>query len=86
MGKTILTAKQLDFLELTQAQASIIKSFYLTDGTALAEFYFHHRLSEDIDLFNESEEVDQILIDAFLEKISLSNWPRNWRRKSLRIS
>lgn len=70
MGKTILTPKQLNFLELAQAQASITKRFYLTGGTALAGFYLKHRLSEDLDLFNENEEVDQRLVDAFLKKIS----------------
>ncbi len=69
MGKSILTAKQLDFLELTQAQASITKRFYLTGGTALAEFYFQHRLSEDIDLFSE-EEVNPRIVEAFLKGIS----------------
>ncbi|KKQ79719.1 MAG: hypothetical protein UT01_C0030G0011 [Candidatus Daviesbacteria bacterium GW2011_GWA1_38_7] len=53
MGKSILTTEQFNFLEYAQAQASIIKNFYLTGGTALAEFYFQHRLSEDIDLFSE---------------------------------
>jgi len=70
MGKTILTAKQLDFLELAQAQTSITKNFYLTGGTVLAEFYFQHRLSEDIDLFTEKEEVNQSVVDAFLQTIS----------------
>lgn len=71
VGKTILTAKQLDFLELAQAQASITKNFYLTGGTALAEFYFKHRLSEDIDLFTEEQEVDTRAVEAFLEKASV---------------
>lgn len=70
MGKSILTPKQLDFLELTQAQASITKRFYLTGGTALAEFYFQHRLSEDIDLFSEKE-VNPSLIEPFLKKASI---------------
>lgn len=69
MGKSILTAKQLDFLELAQTQTTIVKNFYLTGGTALAEFYFHHRLSEDIDLFSEAE-VDISAIEPFLEAIS----------------
>lgn len=55
MGKSILTSKQLDFLELAQAQPSITKRFYFTGGTALAEFYLHHGISEDIDLFSELE-------------------------------
>lgn len=70
MGKTILTSKQLNFLELTQAEPQITKRFYWTGGTPLAEFYLKHRLSEDIDLFIEKNEVEQKLVEAFLKKIS----------------
>lgn len=70
MGKTILTSKQLNFLECVQSEPEITKRFYLTGGTALAEFYLKHRFSEDIDLFTENEEVDQALIGSFLKKIS----------------
>ncbi|MFH0943543.1 MAG: nucleotidyl transferase AbiEii/AbiGii toxin family protein [Candidatus Beckwithbacteria bacterium] len=68
MAKTLLTAKQLAFLELIQKQPQLTKRFYLTGGTALTEFYLKHRLSEDIDLFTEKEEVDQKLIEVFLKK------------------
>jgi len=57
-------------LELAQAQTSIAKNFYLTGGTALSEFYFKHRLSEDIDLFSE-EEVKIKSIEPFLQKVSV---------------
>jgi len=57
-------------LELAQSELSITKRFYLTGGTALAEFYLRHRLSEDIDLFTEEAEIDQDLVDAFLSNIS----------------
>lgn len=70
MGQTILTPKQSEFLELAQSDSQIVKHFYLTGGTALAEFYVHHRLSEDIDLFSENSEVNQSVTDAFLKKIS----------------
>jgi len=70
MGKTILTPKQLEFLELVSKDEQITSRFYLTGGTALSEFYLQHRLSYDIDLFIEKEEVDQTLIEAFLKKIS----------------
>lgn len=70
MGKTILTSQQLNFLEYIQQDKQITKRFYLTGGTALAEFYLQHRLSEDLDLFTEEEEIDQKVIDAFLRKIS----------------
>ena len=68
MGKTILTPKQLEFLELAQSQPQLTKRFYLTGGTALAEFYLQHRLSEDIDLFTEKEEVNQGVVEVFLKK------------------
>jgi len=71
MGKTILTSKQLDFLELVSSEKQITNRFYFTGGTALAEFYLQHRLSEDIDLFTEKEEVNQTLINTFLKKASL---------------
>lgn len=70
MGKTILTPKQLNFLELATLEPQITKRFYLTGGTALSEFYLRHRLSEDIDLFCEKEEVEPKIVEAFLQKIS----------------
>ena len=42
----------------------------MTGGTALAEFYLKHRLSEDIDLFCERTEVETSVISAFLKRIS----------------
>ncbi|MFO7633905.1 MAG: nucleotidyl transferase AbiEii/AbiGii toxin family protein [Caldilinea sp.] len=32
--------------------------FYLTGGTALARFYFHHRESIDLDLFTNQPDAD----------------------------
>lgn len=58
-------------MEFVQKDRQITKRFYFTGGTALAEFYLKHRLSEDIDLFTPEEEVDQSLVNAFLEKISV---------------
>lgn len=68
MGKTILTPRQLDFLECVQLEPSLIKRFYLTGGTALAEFYLKHRLSEDLDLFTQDQEVPQRAVHTFLGK------------------
>ena len=70
MGKSILTPKQFNFLECIQQEKSITRNFYLTGGTALAEFYLLHRLSEDIDLFSEHYEVNPDAVDAFLRKVS----------------
>lgn len=47
---SILTPLQRDFLRAFFAH-SPGQTFFLTGGTALAEFYLHHRYSEDVDLF-----------------------------------
>lgn len=65
MGKTILTSRQSQFLELVGGQKQLTQNFYLTGGTALSEFYYQHRLSEDLDFFNTDSEVNQIAIEAF---------------------
>lgn len=70
MGQTILTPHQHHFLECASANPGITKRFYLTGGTALAAFYYQHRLSEDIDLFCETEEVNQGVVEVFIKKIS----------------
>lgn len=68
MEKNILSPRQLDFLALINQNKEITKKFYWTGGTVLSEFYLHHRLSEDIDLFCENEEVNQEVIEVFLKK------------------
>ncbi|MBI3384876.1 nucleotidyl transferase AbiEii/AbiGii toxin family protein [Candidatus Gottesmanbacteria bacterium] len=70
MGKTILTPNQYKFLELASADPKVVANFYLTGGTALSEFYLHHRLSEDLDLFCPTQEVDQRFVGRFIKKIS----------------
>lgn len=69
MGNTILTPSQHHFLRHVQTEEEILTWYYLTGGTALSEFYLHHRLSEDIDLFTVSQ-VNDRKIDEFLKKIS----------------
>lgn len=51
----ILTTEQKQFLELISKEPSLCRRIYFTGGTPLAAFYLHHRLSEDIDLFSETE-------------------------------
>ena len=51
----ILTKEQRSVLELVAAEEYLARRFYLTGGTALAEFYLHHRYSEDLDFFSEQE-------------------------------
>ncbi|MFA5248589.1 MAG: nucleotidyl transferase AbiEii/AbiGii toxin family protein [Patescibacteria group bacterium] len=60
----ILTEKQLDILDKIGGDKNICRNFYLTGGTALAEFYLQHRLSEDLDFFSE-EEVEPQAIAVF---------------------
>lgn len=55
MAKTILTPLQKKILSTLTDDPNLIDNFYLTGGTALSEFYLHHRLSEDLDLFSEKE-------------------------------
>ena len=67
MGKTILTPTQKVLLGEISLYPPLTRRFYLTGGTALAEFYFQHRLSEDLDFFSESE-FDTTYITIFLSK------------------
>ena len=65
---SILTEHQRKVLDLLSRESSISNAFYLSGGTALSEFYLHHRLSEDLDFFSE-EEVDTQGISTVLKKI-----------------
>ena len=61
MGKSILTTNQSKLLESASTSELITSHFYLTGGTALSEFYFKHRISEDLDFFSEQEINDRQL-------------------------
>ncbi|OGG05819.1 hypothetical protein A2872_03045 [Candidatus Gottesmanbacteria bacterium RIFCSPHIGHO2_01_FULL_42_12] len=63
MAKTILTAVQKQILKTLSKDNGFVRNFYLTGGTALSEFYLHHRLSEDLDFFTETE-VDKIWLNT----------------------
>ena len=66
--QTILSKNQRIILDLLSREEQFTRHFYLTGGTALAEFYLHHRYSEDLDFFSE-EEVDPTLLFPLLKKI-----------------
>lgn len=55
MGKTILTPIQHKAINAIASDPVMDKFFYLSGGTALAEYYLHHRLSEDLDFFSEND-------------------------------
>ena len=54
MENRILTEKQKLFID--KLPDKILSSFYLAGGTALSAFYLEHRLSEDLDMFTDTEE------------------------------
>jgi len=64
---TILNPDQKNILEIVSQDKAICQNFYLTGGTALAEFYLKHRLSEDLDFFAEKE-FDPQSISVFFKK------------------
>ena len=46
--------------------------FYLTGGTALSRFYFHHRESYDLDLFTQNQDLDFSSLIIEIQKIASS--------------
>ncbi len=66
--KAILSENQVKVLEIISQSKDVCQNFYLTGGTALAEFYLRHRLSEDLDFFSENE-VDPRVIFYFLKTV-----------------
>lgn len=68
MAKTILTKRQQQLLTLLSQEKYIQQYFYLSGGTALAQYYLQHRLSEDLDFFS-LQEVDPKTIQIILKKI-----------------
>jgi len=63
---TILTEGQIEFLKALK-KSNLSKSFYLTRGTALSQYYLKHRISEDLDFFTEKNfSVNEVI--SFLKK------------------
>lgn len=72
MAKTILTKRQQQLLTLLSQDKYIKEHFYLSGGTALAQYYLQHRLSEDLDFFSLLEvnpKTVQIIFKKIKEKI-----------------
>ncbi len=68
MKHKMLTDNQLAFLKKIGESDFAARQFYLTGGTALSAFYLHHRYSEDLDFFSESE-FDISEINVFLQTV-----------------
>ncbi len=54
MEQSLLTAGHRRLLEAVAENRYLTQTFYFTGGTALAEYYLHHRYSEDLDFFTET--------------------------------
>ncbi len=65
---SILTLHQREILERVAHESYFSERYYLAGGTALAEFYLKHRISEDLDFFTELAEVNPIAITRFFQK------------------
>lgn len=55
MGKLTFTALQESLFETITQDTLLPKPFYFTGGTALSAVYLHHRESEDLDFFSETD-------------------------------
>lgn len=52
---SILNDFQKEVLEVLSKNEFVTENFFFTGGTALSEFYLHHRYSEDFDFFTDQE-------------------------------
>lgn len=65
MGEVVLSNFQTKVLAYWP-KIALSKKFYLAGGTALAQYYFQHRKSEDLDFFTE-QELDIAEFDKFVK-------------------
>lgn len=73
-GKGILTPGQQNILRLL-GRLPDISHFYLTGGTALAEFYLGHRRSYDLDLFTVQETLIRPVSLQAEQYLQEQGWP-----------
>lgn len=69
MEKTLLTKEQQIILKEISGNEFLANNFYFTGGTVLAEYYLHHRLSDDLDFFSPNKFDSQTLF-TFLTNLS----------------
>lgn len=67
MIKSILTPSQHEFLKFIASRPEFTKEYYFGGGTALSEYYLHHRKSEDLDFFSLID-INPILIFPYIKK------------------
>ncbi|PIZ00459.1 hypothetical protein COY62_02490 [bacterium (Candidatus Howlettbacteria) CG_4_10_14_0_8_um_filter_40_9] len=64
MQQKILTDSQKKVIAKVASEPKL-KDFYLSGGTALAAYFLHHRISDDLDFFTEKE-IDKIFLHKFV--------------------
>ncbi|OGD65906.1 hypothetical protein A3F08_00505 [Candidatus Berkelbacteria bacterium RIFCSPHIGHO2_12_FULL_36_9] len=69
MAKEILSKTQKQFIDFFKNQKKLANIFYLTGGTALANYYLHHRYSDDLDFFTHKENLDGKIALELMEKV-----------------
>lgn len=67
MEQEVLNNRQKQVLSAV-GQEPALADFYLTGGTALAAYYFYHRISEDLDFFSPKD-TDKIFLHGFIDKL-----------------
>lgn len=55
MEQSLLTPNHQKLLAAIAKNSYLTRTFYFTGGTALSEYYLHHRYSEDLDFFTEDK-------------------------------
>ena len=80
MGKiSLLTKEQKTILACIAEDKYFTNNFYFTGGSALAEFYLEHRISDDLDFFSEKKFDTQTVltkITSFSQKYGFRFAPR----------
>src|SRR3989344_6697196 len=82
MAQTILNPDQELILKVLAHEKLFVKNFYLTGGTALSEYYLHHRISEDLDFFSYHE-IDTLWLTGFLFDIQKKLQIKKIRRRDV---
>lgn len=81
MEQTLLTSNQRKVIELVASEKKL-NDIYLTGGTALANYYLKHRISDDLDFFT-SKEPDTIFLHKFASSLKDALEAQNLRFEKL---
>jgi len=71
MEQVTFTPLQRSIFDKVSKDPILSKQFYFTGGTALSAFYLHHRESEDLDFFSETDFEDE-RIEQLMKNLAIS--------------